>query len=496
MSNFVKVIKACENAGGAGSKLAIREALATADETAYRLIWEGLNKYRVWHVQKFDEPTSHAAKDADFSLFLDVLEKLATKQLRGNAARDAVTESLSKYTAETASYLARIIPHDFDAGFSAETFNKVLIARDLGGPLETRLKEIDKALKVKGIRQYSHLKVFPLLVPTFEVQLADKHETEEDFAEQEYPAQADVKYDGERNVAVVNLSAPDPIIHFSRSGLEAEHMQGIFDEQLNWLRQELGYDFVLDGERMAHDFTATMNAKKGGSDKGGMRIHAYFLMPLDHWMAQETNITMQECRKNLGALLEKLAMVFGDDTKIVLSRGRIVHNHHDMMDFCNEVIDGNGPTGKPEEGLILKKLNDVYRWERNAAWTKVKRFYPVDLRVIGWYYGKKGSRLEKVMGGVIVEGTDEKGKKIRTRIGSGFTDADRARPDTWKEITIEAKYQEMTMSAAAKKAKSDIFQLRFPTVERVRDDKNVPALQAQRFWGVSIEEAVKICGGL
>lgn len=488
MSNFVQVIQACEIAGGGGSKLAIREALATMDETAYRLIWEGLNKYRVYGVKKFDFPTTFANVDGDFNTVFDLLNFLATRKLTGNAARDGITSVLANFTAETAKYLARIIDHDFDAGFSADTFNNVLIARELGGPLEPRLKEITKALKVKGIRQWSHLKVFPLLVPTFEVQLADKPESEEDYAAQEYPCQADIKYDGERNVAIVKLGSP--IVHFSRSGLEAEHMAGVFDEELIKMRDHLGYDFILDGERAAASFEETMNAKKSGSDKSGMRIRAYFLMPLDHWMVQETDVTMEASRETLGNVLKDLGL-----KKIILSEGKIVHDHHEMMNYANEVIDDTSRPKSEREGLILKRLKEVYRWERNSAWMKIKRFYPVDLRVIGWYYGKPGSRLEKVMGGVIVEGTDEKGKKIRTRIGSGFSDQDRSNPDQWKDATIEAKYQEMSQGANAKKAKSDIWQLRFPTIERVRDDKKVPALQDNRFWGVTLEEAVKVCGG-
>lgn len=491
MSNFVQVLEACENAGGGGTKLAIQEALASVDETAYRLIWEGLNKYRVYHVKKYPSPKSYADKDAHFSSFFILLDALVNKELRGNEARDTVTNVMSLYTEKTAKFLDRIIQHDLDAGFSADTFNQVLIARELGGDLETRMKEIKKALKVKGIRQFSHLKVFPLLVPTFEVQLADKCETEEDYAEVQYPAQADVKYDGERNIAIVQHAAPQIVTHFSRSGLEAEHMNEIDEitEELLKMRSYLGYDFVLDGERFADDFTATMNAKKSGSDRSSMKIRAYFLMPLDHWMAQETDITMGQCREHLKLVLDELGL-----KRIVLSEGRIVKDHSDMMNFANEVIDGKY-NGRKEEGLIVKQLDAVYRWERNATWMKVKRFYPVDLRVIGWYYGKPGSRLANVMGGVIAEGRDEKGKKIRTRIGSGWNDKQRANPDALKDAVIEAKYQEMSQSASAKKAKSDIWQLRFPTVDRIRDDKKVAALSEGRLWGCTLEEAVKFCGG-
>lgn len=496
MSNFVQVLKACESAGGAGTKNSIAEALASADQIAYRLIWEGLNKYRVYGTKKFDMPAKFADKDWDFKVFFSLLDDLASRTITGNLARSSITTTLGFFTEETANYLARIIAHDLDAGFSADTFNNVLLARELrfeehpgGSTIEATIKEIKKKLKVKGIRQFANLKVFPLLVPTFEVQLADKPESEEDYAAQEYPCQADIKYDGERNVAIVKLGTP--IVHFSRSGIEAEHMQGIFDEELLKMREHLGYDFILDGERAAASFEETMNAKKNGSDKSGMRIRAYFLMPLDHWMAQETDVTMKASREKLGQVLKDL-----DLKKIILSEGKIVKDHHEMMAYANEVIDDTSRPKSEREGLILKRLNEVYRWERNSAWMKIKRFYPVDLRVIGWYYGKAGSRLAKVMGGVITEGTDENGKKIRTRIGSGFNDQDRANPDSWMNKTIEVKYQEMSQSATAKKAKSDVWQLRFPTIERIRDDKNVQALQDGRFPGVGLEEAVKICGGL
>jgi DNA ligase-1 len=508
-SNFVEVIKACEQAEGGGSKLAIREALVKVDEIAYRLIWEANNIYRVYGVKQFDMPKSFAGGkgSSEFAAFFKLLDNLASRSLTGNAAREAVTAHLQAFDKETATYLARVLDKDLKAGFSADTFNHVLIARELcnehrsaedgkveenmGIDLDSVLKSIKKLLKVKGIRQFEKLAVFPLLIPTFEVQLADKCETEEDYENIVYPCQADIKYDGERNIAVVRKDHPVQVVHFSRSGREADHMAGIFDEELLKIRDEVGYDFILDGERFAADFTQTMNAKKTGNDeaKKAMRIRAYFMMPLDHWLAQETDITMGQCRNDLGALLKKLSL-----SKIILSEGKIVNNHQDMMEYCNHVIDIGDSDGVKQEGLILKKLDDVYRWERNSAWTKIKRFYPVDGRIVGWYYGRKGSRLEKVMGGVIIEGVDEKNRKFRTRVGSGWSDEQRKDAFVLQDATIEASYQEMSQSASAKKAKSDIWQLRFPTVNRIRDDKDVPALQNERWWGITVDEAVKVCG--
>jgi ATP-dependent DNA ligase len=497
MTNFLDIIKACEKAEGGGSKLAIREALSEMDDIAHGLIWEALNKYRVYYVSDFDMPPKNPAKaipPGALEAFFHVLSSLCDRKVTGNAARNSVTNVISLFPTEWHEYLKRVVLGDLKAGFSADTVNKVLLAREMqdntGDSLDDCLKAIDKLLKVEGWYQFRDYKIYPKLIPTYEVQLASKCETEEEFEENtEYPCQADVKYDGERNGSRVILG--QPVVHYSRSGNIAEHMAGLFDEQLGWLREQLGYDFMMDGERLSRDFTGTMNAKGGDNHEAKKRliIRAYFLMPLEDWIRQKTDITMKQSRELLLDVLGKLKDRFGEATRIFPSEGKIVNNHQEMMEFCDEVIDGHF-NGRKEEGLILKKLNDVYRWERNLAWIKVKRFYPVDLRCIGWYFGNIGSRNEKRMGGVILEGVDEKGKKIRARCGSGFNpDTLRDDPDFFKEKTLEIDYQEMTQSSKMKG--TDIYSLRFLTVSKIRTDKDVPALQGRRLWGVSLKEAVK-----
>lgn len=495
--NFVQIIKACETAEGGGSKLAIRETLATMDDVSLRLVWEGLNPYRVYYIRDFDMPSKGSGTKVDASdidNFLTVLDKCCAREITGDAARNAVSQAIGKFPSEWHPYLKRIVEGDLKAGFSAETVNKVLIAREMqdenGESLEDCLKEVDKLLKVEGWYQFRDYSIYPKLVPIFTVQLADKCENDEDYESIEYPCQADVKYDGERNVAFVIKDKP--VDHYSRSGRIADHMAGLFDEQLQWMRNELGYDFILDGERAASSFEETMNAKKGGNGdaKKAMRIRAYFLMPMNDWIRQKTDITMKQSRETLTDLLKKLKHEFGAWTLISLSEGKIVHDHHEMMEYANEIIDDESRPKSEREGLILKRLNEVYRWERTSTWTKIKRFYPIDMHVVGWYYGNPGSRHAHRMGGVIVEGVDEKGKKFRARCGSGFSDKQRDDPDQFKDATLEIKYQEQTQSSKMKG--TDIYSLRFLTVERVRDDKDVDALQnKKRLWGVTLKEAVK-----
>jgi DNA ligase-1 len=445
---FVEVLKECEAAGGAGTKKAIQAALAKLDVDGRRLMAYAMDPYTVFGVKKFERPAGFASEDpADIEFFFEMLDKLAKREITGDAARAIVRASLSFFTEETASYLERVIDKDPRAGFSADTFNKVW-----------------KEEKI----------------PTFEVMLADKCEDTEDFEKYiTFPCQADFKYDGQRTIAIVKEGFP--VEYRARSGKESEHLNGLFDLELLALREIVGYDFIMDGEAFASDFTETINAKKAGNDaaKNNLKLRAFFMMPLTEWIAQKTDITMKQNRENLIELLTKVEsalhiqhMTLGDEgkkpvIKVILSEGKIVNNYHEMMEYCNEAIDIH-----KQEGLILKELEAVYTWDRSFSWCKVKRFYDVDARIVGFYPGRPKSRLENTVGGVNCVAFLESGERVEFNVGSGFNDDDRedmrVNPEKWLKATVVIKYQDVSRS----KSKT-VASLRFCTFEHIRDDKLV-----------------------
>jgi DNA ligase-1 len=428
-TNFVQVIKDCEAAGGAGTKKAIQAALAKADFIAQRLIKEALDPYRVFGVKKFEDPDHYSTEDTtDYAMVFDYLDRLASRDLTGDAARCAVTNMLSQFTAETAEYIARIIDKDLKAGFSAETFNKI--------------HETNK-------------------IPTFEVMLADKCKEPEEFLERlTFPALAEWKYDGNRLIAFVTKNAVE---YRARSGKISEHINGLFDFDLFKIRDLLGYDFVMDGEAFASDFTETMNAKKEGNDaaKSSLRFRAFFMMPMTDWMQKSTKITMLHNRFFLEEILAQV-----EATKVIISDGREVKDYADMVAYCNEVIDVH-----KQEGLIIKNRDAVYQWERTIDWCKVKRMYDIDMQVVGWYPGRKKSRLEGTVGGLNLIGKDEHGRLVKCNVGSGFSDEQRDHiRDNWDlyfKSTAVITYQEISKAKG-----SDDWSLRFPVVKQLlRDDK-------------------------
>lgn len=431
MLNFVEVIDQCQAAGGAGSKKVIQEALSKADQNARNLVVAALNPYVVFGVKQYDMPPVYGSRTIDnIGEFMHLLSNLSARVLTGDAAREAVTLELAKFTKEVANKLTLVLDKDLRASFSADSANKAFGEK---------------------------------LVPTFEVMLADKCESTEDFEKYvTFPCQADWKYDGQRTIAIVREG--QPVEYRARSGKPMDHLIGTYDEDLASIRYNLGYDFVIDGESFASNFTETINAKKEGNQeaKDALKLRAFFLMPLTDWMAQKTNITMKQNRLHLAHLIEH-----ANCKRIEISKGRIVKDFQDMTAYCNEVIDI-----EKQEGLILKELEAVYVWDRAMSWCKVKRFYDVDCKIVGFYLGKKKTKNEKRLGGIKVWGRLEDGTIVESDVGSGFTDAQREEiwnnQDKWLGATVVIKYQEVSKSK-----NKEVASLRFPTFEHRRDDKVV-----------------------
>lgn len=470
--NFVQVLKECEQANGAGSKDVIKLALAKLDGASRQLMLYMQDPFIVFGVKKFDRPTVYATEDTtDINSVLGILDLLRTRQLTGNLARQAVTDMLSAFTADTANYIERILDKDPRAGFSEDTYNNVILAKEKAKheniDFLAAYKLVDKQIKADGIDQpFSHYIAYADVVPTFTVQLADKCDSTEEFESKVvFPCQADHKYDGERTIAIITDSE---VVYYNRSGKVQATVNGLFDEDLMVIRKTLGYNFILDGERCSDlGFTDTVNAKKEGNDqaKANLRFRAFFLMPLSDWKSKKTQITTRQNREALTKLLSDPRI-----KKIVLTEGREVLDYQDMMNFCNDAIDLPENKARQIEGLILKNWESTYVWDRSFDWTKVKRMYDVDGTIIAVYPGRAKTRLENSLGGITVEGYDERGSKFSTNVGSGFSDEQRS--EIWENknnfigATVTLKFQEYSKSKNAK-----FMSLRFPVFTHFRDDK-------------------------
>jgi DNA ligase-1 len=100
-----------------------------------------------------------------------------------------------------------------------------------------------------------------------------------------------------------------------------------------------------------------------------------------------------------------------------------------------------------------------------VAWLKQKPFIEVSLTVVGLEEGT-GKNAGK-LGALICEGEDD-GKKIRTNVGSGLTDAMRA--EIWSDqASVVGQVVEVRADATTRSQDSEsLWSLRFPRFIRFR----------------------------
>lgn len=430
MSNFVEAIAAAEAVSTKAEKL---KALSGLDETAKQLVFDCLSPYRVFGVKKWPTPQKYAAADGDLKEFLQLLNQLADRALTGNAAKTAVTETLSKYTERTASYLRRVLIKKIDCGATATTFNKL----------------------------------YPGLVPVYKVSACRKRTADTKIT---YPKIADAKLDGQRVTAFVSSTS---VVYLSRSGKPASFCEGLFDDELLALRADLNYDIVVDGEVMGTDFTTTMNAKGSKSDghqqaKQTLKFYVFDLLSWDIWSAAElanSSVTASDPQHVRTALIQKVLGEKPKDYKLQRLLTRIVNSDVELAEFFDQCV------ALKYEGVIIKDPNAPYICDRKEHWYKWKPVLDLDLKIVGFLPGAPDGMFADTVGALLLEGHDENGVHIITECGTGLTIEQRndmkAHPKKYLGKIAEIEVQEITPPTDGRTWHST----RFSSFKRIRDDK-------------------------
>ena len=397
-------------------------ALGGLDNTELELASQALNPYRVFNIKKFDKPKVYANADPDYSLFLKLLDQLVTRELSGNAAKAAVTAILGSYTERTATALQRVLLKDLKCGAGVSVFKKLYPHAAAGFPefelmLAAKIDEKPEVVRKTDV----------LLTPAI---LQKKYKLT-------FPVIAESKYDGKRLLAMVSGGKVE---YLTRQGNTADWCNGLFDEELCKIEQQLGFPFVLDGEVLGRSFQET--SKAGGSDADAIeaRKHCKFFafdwMPLATWQARAATSPQWKRSAKILAFINSLGLV-----KITKSKSKVCYSIAELKEFYAEVlkdgVNADGTINGLGEGLIIKNHDGLYEWDRSKNWFKWKPVLDLDLEIVGFYEGDAGKKNEGKLGGMIMRGQDENGRKIFTHCG-GFKVTD---PDTKKFIDEKAAAQ-------------------------------------------------------
>lgn len=365
--------------------------------------------------------------------FKTLAEQLATRKLSGNAARAAIAFTANNTDAHTwNSWYRRILLQDLKCGVSEKTINSVL----------SRNGKVGKSWQV----------------PVFSCQLA---KSADDHPKKMAGVKlCDVKYDGIRLLTVIHKNGV--VQQFTRNGIQNRNF-GHICEMLSGLAADLSEDMVLDGEVISHNFQALMTQvnRKAGVDTSDSRLMLFDMIPLWAFRAGEHKVSQADRHKALLALEPPLATlthgVVAVEPKIEINLDT-AEGQTQLKEFNRKVLS------EGYEGIMIKDPHAAYKTKRSDAWLKAKPFLTIDLEIVDLIEGE--GKFVGTLGALVCEGEDQ-GKRIRTNVGSGFSDDQRA--EIWaarkkmKGRVVEIKGDALTMDQ-----NQDTWSLRFPVFMQFR----------------------------
>lgn len=432
--------------------------LALTDEHLKRVFLYALNPYKTFYMQKIKPPSKNikragatiedasatlfslgfakaeCSSEARFDAFFALLDSFADRTLSGNVARIAIDKQLTDMTEQEQKWAIRVITKKLRCGVSEETVEKL----------------------------------WPGMVPRFDVQLAEtveftnakRIEDLRPLTPLQYPMWADAKLDGLRCVAM--LYGDGTVELRSRNGQLYEDFPSIEaalkDAARDALKDLPGGGVVLDAEVLGANWNETQSvafSKKNKKDDSGMRLNIFDAVLLDEWKARKSIVPY---RKRLDWVQSFLVQAGSE--KLVGVPGRIVHDEVEMLAFFIECLNVG------YEGIMLKSLDAVYVFDRSKAVQKCKPYSTHEGKIVGFFEGKAGGKRAGKLGGFLVKLPNG----VVTRVGGGLKDAQLdefwARGEAaMRGLIVEVRGQFLT----------DDGKVRFPRFMRFRDEADVAA---------------------
>ena len=323
-----------------------------------------------------------------------------------------------------------------------------------------KLKADEKQLFVKivsknlplGIGTTTINKVMQNLIPTFNVMLAEKYESNVDYVEgKEFTLTK--KIDGGR---IVMLKDEGGVKFYTRSGQLYEGLVELEKEA-----ELLPDNIMLDGEIIIiiskgldskEQYKRTMKIIKKDGIKTGVKMLVFDIMPLEDFYLESCSIPYKQRRQTLENTLKSMPFTFFELLP-ALYQGSDLNS-------VETVLQEQLKLG--EEGVMLNINDAPYTFGRTKDLLKVKKMQDVDLTVTGLQVGE--NRNADKLGAFLVE---YKGHQVK--VGSGI-DLE-TRIEVWKNPqdyigrVIKVQYFEETTNQQGG------VSLRFPVFLGFRDDK-------------------------
>ncbi len=402
-----------------------------------RMAYDALLTFGVKKVPLIDgEDDPNFASSFTWEKFKGIAEKLDSRELSGNAARDVLRAAADAASVkEWNGFYRRVLLKDLKCGVTDATINKVL------GTHGAQAK--------------------PYIIPVFSCQLAkngDDHPKK-----MKGPKLLDVKLDGVRIISVLDKDK-GTVTQYSRDGRLNEnfpHIASMLMKLIPMIKESI----VLDGEMVSRSFQALMTQlnRKDSVNTSDARLALFDCLPLKDFLAGECKLTQVQRHEALvefephlqahsaGAIyvVPKLAVNLDTD-----------EGQRSFKEFNAQAIDDG------YEGVMIKDPSATYKTKRTDAWLKIKPWITVDLEIVDAEPGKPESKFAHTLGGLVCRGVDQ-GREIEVTVGGGYSEE--LRDEIWtNRDKVIGRIVEIKGDALTKSQDGDAWSLRFPVFVQFR----------------------------
>lgn len=385
------------------------------------VFFHALNPYINYYQKKIPEYTPNkTAHAASLASMINSLKDLSTREVTGNEAIRRLQAILEATSADDALVIERIIGRDMKCGVNESTVNKIWNG----------------------------------LIPTFDVMTCHK-----DISHIVYPAIAQTKMDAAR----CHLHFDGKVAkNWARSGKEFK-LFGVFSDaaaEIMQANEEIDGEIVFTDKNGKYLDRKTSNGLANKANKGTISEEEASRAVFVAWdvIDRTSTKTYEERFEDLTRRIKN------NKGKIRLVKYQMVAN----VDEANKFYEQERELG--EEGAIIKNLKGVWEPKRSKNCGKMKAEEEADLVVVGFKWGKAGSKYENDLGSLECETSDG---LLNVNV-SGMDEEVRfkySHPEKWIGKIITVKYNMIIESKNSDK--KSLFLPRFIEERFDKDEANL-----------------------
>ena len=422
------------------------------NELLKRVLYMANSKRVKFYIKQIPEYVCDGNSTYTLEEGLNIIQKIADREYTGNHAINVLLDVFESSTKDNAYIIERIIEKDCKIGMGTTFMNKVFKDLIEDTPYMGAISFDEKkarAIFAKGGRGLSQIKMdgryCNAIIRNGEVELESRS--------------------GE-TTHVTGAKFLAELANFEDCVLNGElTMDGVPRYESNGMIASIIDICGKKSERTEKEHAKKLEAfeKKHGSFEealNSIRYTVWDTISIDEYFNKSSKTPYMNRLGNVERIISK-----SGSTMVKMIESRMVHSYKEAMDHFQEVL-ATEVDGVPQEGTILKSETGDWKDGKPTWQIKMKLEMDVDLVIVGFNYGTKGTKNENVISSLNCETSDG---LLKTR-PQGIKE-DMMKFITENQDNLMGKIVQVKCNGLSHD-KDGNYSLLYPAFMMVREDKN------------------------